>query len=125
MAYADFDYYKNSFKGSIITDSTTFNSMSEKATDYINSATFGRINSVTDTVKRCCCALAETILYKSDLDSGKIVESEKNGSYSVTYAKNTNTNTSTDSAYQKKLKNICLQYLGNTGLMYRGAFYDN
>lgn len=121
MAYANFEYYKNSFKGSIITDSTTFNSMSEKATDYINSATFGRISEATDTIKRCCCALAETILYKSDLDSGKVIESEKNGSYSVTYAKNT----STDSAYQKRLKSICLKYLGNTGLMYRGAFYDN
>lgn len=122
MAYANFEYYKNSFKGSIITDSTTFNSMSEKATDYINSVTFDRITEVNDKIKRCCCALAETILYKSDLDSGKVIESEKNGSYSVTYAKNTNTNASTDSAYQKRLKSICLKYLGNTGLMYRGCF---
>lgn len=115
MAYADFDYYKNIFKGSIL-DNAAFDSLSEKATDYINSVTFDRIAEVNDKIKRCCCALAEQISIDNNYQSGKMISSEKNGNYSVSYAISSNV----AAEHYRRMFGICLQYLGNTGLMYRG-----
>ena len=119
MAYADFDYYVNDFKGSSL-DNTAFDSLSEKATDYINSVTFSRITDVNDKIKRCCCALAEQINLDNNYSNGKIVSSEKNGNYSVSYAISSNVATE----HYRRMFSICLQYLGSSGLMYRGVDCD-
>lgn len=120
MAYADFNYYKDVFKGSSITDVATFDNLSEKATDYINSVTFDRIIEVNDKIKRCCCALAEQINLDNNYQNGKIVSSEKNGNYSVSYA----VPSSVATEHYRKIHTICNQYLGRTGLMFRGTYYD-
>lgn len=120
MAYADFNYYKDVFKGSSITDIATFDNLSERATEYLNSVTFGRIDDITDNIKRCCCALAEQINLDNTLQSGKLISSEKNGNYSVSY----NVPSSVATEHYHKMHTICNQYLGCTGLMFRGAYYD-
>lgn len=120
MAYADFNYYKDVFKGSSITDIATFDNLSERATEYLNSVTFGRIDDITDNIKRCCCALAEQINLDNNYQNGKIVSSEKNGNYSVSYAISSNVATE----HYRRMFSICLQYLGSSGLMYRGVDCD-
>ena len=120
MAYADFGYYQDVFKGSSITDIATFDTLSERATEYINSVTFGRIDDITDNIKRCCCALAEQINLDNNFQSGKLISSEKNGNYSVSYA----IPSSTATEHYRKMMVVCRQYLLNTGLMYRGVYYD-
>jgi hypothetical protein len=122
MAYADFTYYQEVFKGSAITDGKVFASLSEKATDYINAMTFNRIKKdITDGVRRCCCALAEQINIDNTHQSGKLISSEKNGNYSVSYAVPSIVATE----HYRKMRTICNQYLGHTGLMFRGVYYDN
>lgn len=121
MAYADFTYYQDVFKGSAITDGNVFASLSEKATDYINAMTFNRITDITDVVRRCCCALAEQINMDNNNQSGKLISSEKNGNYSVSYA----VPSSVATEHYRKMRTICNQYLGHTGLMFRGVYYDN
>ncbi len=120
MAYADFNYYKNVFKGSSITDIATFDNLSERATEYINSVTFGHIDDITDNIKRCCCALTEQINLDNNFQNGKLISSEKNGNYSVSYAVPSNIATE----HYRKMMVICRRYLFNTGLMYRGICYD-
>lgn len=116
MAYTNFEYYINVFKGSIINDSTAFDSLSEKATDYINTVTFDRVSEVNDKIKRCCCALSEE-MYKGHLSQGgKLVSSESNGKYSITYSQALEVQLT-----PIRLKSICLRYLDGTGLMYRGV----
>lgn len=120
MAYADFNYYKNVFKGSSITDIATFDNLSERATEYINSVTFCRIDDITDNIKRCCCALTEQINLDNNFRNGKLISSEKNGNYSVSYAVPSDIATE----HYRKMMVICRRYLFNTGLMYRGICYD-
>ena len=125
MAYADFSFYKDIFKGLIITDETIFESVSERASDYINAATFGRINknilsdiAISDKIKRCCCALSEATFQFQSYSQGKKVQSESNGKYSVSYAVPSVNESNAGLLFKRE----CIKYLGDTGLMYRGVF---
>ena len=125
MAYADFSFYKDIFKGLIITDETIFESVSERASDYINAATFGRINknilsdiAISDKIKRCCCALSEATFQFQSYSQGKKVQSESNGKYSVSYAVPSVNENNAGLFFKRE----CIKYLSDTGLMYRGAF---
>lgn len=122
MAYADFDFYTNSFKGSTIKDSATFDNFMLKACIYVDLVTFNRITEVSENVQLCSCELAELMYNQSVKLSGQAIQSEKNGSYSVTYSVPDSGTYTTD--YKRTLKNICLRWLGSTGLMYRGVSDD-
>lgn len=117
MIYADYQYYKNSFKGKLI-PADDFDHAAILATQYIDNVTFGRIGSnVTDTVKNACCALAE-IYYSGSVSprAASGVTSEKVGDYSVSYAAAENVSTQ-----QKRLTSTAKLWLGATGLLYRGC----
>lgn len=125
MAYADFSFYKDTFKGLVITDETIFESVSERASEYIDVVTFGRINEnilsnivISDKIKRCCCALAEINFQFQSYSQGKKVQSESNGKYSVSYAVPSVTESNAGLFFKRE----CIKYLGDTGLMYRGVF---
>ena len=124
MAYADFSFYKDTFKGLVITDETIFESVSERASDYINAVTFGRINknilsdiAISDKIKRCCCALAEINFQFQSYSQGKKIQSESNGKYSVSYAVPSINESNAGLLFKRE----CIKYLGDTGLMYRGV----
>ena len=115
MQYADFTYYQSTFHGNKISTQTEYTAPSERASEYIDSVTFGRASENTDAqiadkIKRCCCALAEQI-HTDGIAAGKT--SEKIGSYSVSYAE------CSISELNRHKRSIASQYLGSTGLMSR------
>ena len=134
MAYADFGYYQDFYKGKVITDLETFRTLAERSFDYINMVTFYRINTDTfqqyaDLIKRCSCAIAEAY-YIYDItqsENGAISgakTSESIGQYSVSWANPLDSlETLTGGNFPSYLKNLAMKYLGHTGLMYRGVVY--
>ncbi len=117
MAYADFTYYQENYHGNKISTQTEFTAPSERASEYIDSVTFGSAALNSDTqialkIKHCCCAVAE-VIYVSEQNSGKL--SEKVGNYSVTYTEKTN------EALNHDIRRTVSIYLGDTGLLFRGV----
>lgn len=90
MAYADYAYYSEVYKGTL--SEADFERLSERASDYIDGRTdyilktAGIPENLAERVKKACCALAEII---RNNESGGIKTSEKVGDYSVSYAEGT------------------------------------
>lgn len=133
MAYADFSYYQDFYKGKVITDLETFRTLAERSFDYINMVTFYNINSDTlkvhvDAIKRCSCAIAEAyyiydITHSIDGTISGAKTSESIGQYSVSWANPLDSlETLTGGNFPSYLKNLAMKYLGHTGLMYRGVY---
>ena len=135
MAYADFTYYQQSYIGTEITDESTFRQVAERASDYLDAVTFGRLETgipleLETKVRRCCCALAEAYAafggnIGAEQDGADAVKSESIGAYSVTYASSSEQLSALmhgdATGLESYLKQICGQYLGRTGLLYRGC----
>lgn len=88
MAYADYSFYKNIYKGNKLSEAD-FDRLSERASDYIDKRTdyvlckSGIPPDMEIRIKKACCAAAET--YKS-CESGGVKLSESVDGYSVSYA---------------------------------------
>ena len=135
MAYADFPYYQDFFIGTAITDTGMFRQLSERASDYLDMITFGKLclkipDEYETLVKKCCCAIAEAIYlflqdYLNSDGAGKSKTQETIGAYSVSYASISDTVSALlngeNSGLQDYLYNIAMRYLGRTGLLYRGV----
>ena len=110
--YVDYNYYSNVYQGEVPNDK--FNQLEIKASGILNYYTFSRIENIDENVKLAICELVDN-LYEIEQADTKGVQSEKVGSYSVTYS----------SIHKKELKQeqkgIILKYLGHTGLLYRGG----
>lgn len=138
MAYADFPYYQDFFKGSLIQEDYTFRTLAERASEFIDTVTFDRLsdeellNRFNDKIQKCTCALAEQIFKRSISFSSGIPSaedmpktSESIGAYSVGFANPfdyVQEISMADTDFQKSLKRTAMYYLGNTGLMFRGVF---
>ncbi len=137
MAYADFPYYLDCFKGSLIKDDGTFCTFAERASEYINTVTFDRLEDETlfstyeKKIKKCCCALAETF-FKRNLVFAKGVpnsedmplKSESIGAYSLSYTNSYDyleEITLSEKDFNSLIRQKAMYYLGNTGLMFRGV----
>lgn len=134
MPYADHDYYTQSYHGQRITDETLFLTYAERASEYMDMVTFDRLSggvpeAFTEKVQKCCCALTEAL---ADYTAGSggagdslAKNSETIGKYSVSYATPTQTISGllngASSGLLDYLRSICIRYLGNSGLMYRGV----
>lgn len=131
--YTDFSFYQDTFKGILITDESTFRTFSERASEFIDTATFDRLadeellNRHKIKIQKCVCALSE-LFFKRNIgvfNSENMPEiSESIGAYSVSRANPLDyvqEVSMTDSDFQKSLKSTVLRYLGNTGLLYRGV----
>ena len=77
-----FDYYQNVFLGSEITSRKDFDRLQRRAAAYIERITFGRIETMTESVKCAVCNVCE-VLKRRSARSG--IKSEQNDGYSVTY----------------------------------------
>lgn len=137
MTYADFPYYQDFFKGSFITDAGMFRTFAERASEFIDTVTFDRLQDETllslhkANIQKCTCALAEQLFRRNlafqngVLDSETMPKtSESIGAYSVSYANPydyVQEISMTDADFQKSLKSTALHYLGVTGLMFRGV----
>lgn len=138
MAYADYEYYKTTYMGTAI-EEADFPRLSLRASTFLDYYTQGRAakNADLDALKMACCALAEqyqsietaqALAQKSlsaslsSSDSGEL-QSQTVGSWSKSYR------SGGDSAQQalssvasakNALTTIAQEYLGATGLLYRG-----
>lgn len=135
MPYADFKYYQDIFKGILIADEAMFRTFSERASEFIDTITFDKLvdemllNRFKEKIQKCCCALSELFFRRCSadklLDAKNAVEtSETIGAYSVSFANPydyVKEISLSDSDFKKILRSTALQYLGNTGLMFRGV----
>lgn len=87
MAYADFEFYKNMYRGTL--PEADFSRLSERASDYIDGRTeyilksAGVPEELSERVKKACCALADAM---HGNERGGVKTSETVGNYSVSYA---------------------------------------
>lgn len=88
---ADYDFYKNEYKGIVIADAKTFEYFSERASDelalFVQRDVFVNDEIANAQLKKCACRIAE-ILYAGTNGKGvtKNVTSENiAGYYSVSY----------------------------------------
>jgi len=114
MAYADYDFYKQNYMGTVIPESS-FPQVAQRASEYINAITLGKATAQLQTyeneIQMATCAVAED--YYLNRDSDKHIISESVGGHSVTY----------DRAITSKTKrNSCKMYLWDTGLLYTGVY---
>lgn len=112
MAYVDYVYYTDIYKGASVPESA-FDAAAERASEILDSLTFGRITGDwidSNNIKKACCAIAER-QHTADQRGGANIQSESVGSYSVTYADN--------SANTENMA-VAARYLAATGLLYRG-----
>ena len=127
-AFVDYTFYTGTYLGSVI-PTADFNHLALEASHFINAVTFGRAETViTDNsdadlvtkVKMATCAAAEG--YYINLDTNAqggtgVIQSEKIGNYSVTYALAGDIAQSLGMAILRKAS----PYLADTDLLYRGV----
>lgn len=133
MAYVDYDYYHNTYMGTV--GEEDFERLAVRASSYLDYYTMGKAAAAADTdpVKMCCCALvdkyaiietAQALAAKSISAAGaSAVKSETVGGYSRTLAtggESANAALSTLEEAKKALPGVCVEYLAYTGLLYRG-----
>jgi len=119
VIYADYKFYTTEYLGSKIHEKD-FNFYAMRASEELDSRTFGRIAEITPAIRKACCAVAEA-LYSDSISRGKSergIASEKVGNYSVSYS---GSSAETDKTVNRRVKSEIEKYLGNTGLLYRGV----
>lgn len=118
--YAEYDYYVNSWAGTLI-PASEFKQYSAKAERLVKFVTQHRITEVTDEVKNAVCAAAEASyeIRSSIANVPQGVKSENTDGYSVTYK-----DYDADELKYKE-QNAMLaairQELSCTGLLYQGV----
>ena len=85
MAYADYKFYTDTYKGTL--SEAAFGRLSERASDYIDARTNyvlkkGIPAEYEERVRKCCCALSEAM---EKNEKGGVKSSESVGNYSVSY----------------------------------------
>lgn len=124
MAYADFEYYMDTYLGTAISTKADFNRLANRASAFLDYYTRGKVKSCGDTeaVKMACCAIAEQYLIvdsavkRNGSTSGE-KQSETVGSYSVSYRSGSELSV----AARTEMAKLAQQYLMGTGLLYRGG----
>lgn len=136
MIYADYAFYTKSFFGKAISEED-FDGLSLKASRYLDYVTQGKAeaHSDLDALKMCCCALAEQYqmieaaeaISRTSLNAAKNgddIQSETVGSWSRAYRSAGESAASAFGAANEAkatLYSIVMEYLSNTGLLYRGT----
>ena len=137
MAYADYRYYITTYLGTAIQEAD-FPRLSLRASSFLDYYTQGRAarNDGLDALKMACCAIAEQYqaidaaqalaqkaLSAALSEKGGELQSQSVGSWSKTYRSGGDSAQqalSSAQAAQASLGAIAQQYLGVTGLLYRG-----
>lgn len=126
--YVTYEYYTDTFGGTAIS-SESFNKYERKARVSLDNFTFDRIKNdetlIDDNVKDCMCEMMEkaySIDQEEAATDGKIISSESVDGHSVSFAISDSQKNEIDQSRITKVKlyNIAKDYLGRTGLMYRG-----
>ena len=138
MTYADYTYYTGTYMGAV--SKNDFPRLVVRASSFLDYYTrnMAKDHADLDAVKMCCCALvdkyavieaAQALAMKNLANAAANdaeVKSETVGSHSRTFATGGESALSalnaTDGA-KKLLAETCMEYLANTGLLYRGGVY--
>lgn len=125
MAYANYEYYKTKYYGSLIPEEEfdRYAAQASRQIDLITAGRAGAYNDVTDMVKNAACNGAE-IFYRFDQErevsnknAGKSSETVQN--HSVSY-RDMSESLSYENV-QKTVNQALYADLAATGLLYRGA----
>lgn len=135
--YADYGFYASVYYGVVISEDD-FPRLASKASDFIDYYTKDKAATATDetivlAISKACCAVAEKMLeveqaqrLRAKYVSGELtdtgVKSETVGSWSRSYATAADyvaSGAATDP--RAEYAKIALEYLANTGLLYRGG----
>lgn len=138
MAYADYEYYKNTYLGTAIPESD-FPRLALRASSFLDYYTQGRAakNAGLDALKMACCAVAEQYqevdaaqaLASKSLTAalsagGGELQSQTVGSWSKSYrsgGESAAQAANAAAAARSLLSSAAVQYLAGTGLLYRGG----
>lgn len=110
--YIDYEFYYSFYKGTIPQEK--FDLLEIKASGILNYYTFNRASKKDTNVKLAICELIDN-LYEIESTDTKGIDSEKVGTYSVSYSKDHKKN------LKLEQKEIINKYLGHTNLLYRGV----
>lgn len=119
--YADEKFYHEMYlceKNAVLTSSYEY--FFREASLIIDHYTFGNIDpeNIPQTVKMCCCELAENLFSESKMMSENSgIQSESVGGWSRNYISKSEILTSS----KAEQKQIIFKWLANTGLLYRGV----
>ena len=109
---ADYNYYKNTYKGIVFADATSYEFYGERASDelapYSDRSVFTTDDKAGNQLKKCACRIAD-ILYSATNggNGGKAVQSENIvGYYSASYA------VKTDDQVRSEINAAIKLYLG-------------
>ncbi len=119
--YADENYYKDSYlcgRAAVIT--SAFEYYVRSASQLIRQHTYSNINenSVPDSVKLCCCELAE-LLYKSEDFEKKHGETSSESVQG--WSKSFESKQERQKALNVAARNCIYKWLGGTGLLFAGV----
>ena len=119
--YAEYDFYLNDYKGSVIPDAPSYDRAAVEASVYIDYVTHNATmddelpESVMRKVKLAQCAVADVCYRQAQDDVANVVSSESVGNHSVTYATKASYRQRESEKYSK-----AKIYLHGTGLLYGG-----
>lgn len=130
MAYADYGYYTEVFRGNSVS-AEAFDRLAERASEYIDYLTNGKACASFPEVKKACCALAEVELANerakeavASAAASDGLASESVGSWSRSYhsaATLASQSVEATDALSRQMYNVAFRYLAHTGLLYRGG----
>ena len=120
--YAEYDFYINDYKGSVIPDAPSHDRAAVEACAFLDYVTHNRIKTeelteaIMAKVKLAQCAIADVCYKQAQDDAPNVVSAETVGNHSVTYA------VSKASYRQRELEKYSKAkiYLHGTGLLYGG-----
>ena len=129
--YADYEFYTDVYLGDAI-EEEDFAKLELRAEEKLDMMTFHRIKNMDESlmtedlaiaIKKSVCAMAEAVQgmkgEPSQIGSSAGISAENIDGYSVSYSSTSASQKLTD--YSDVLKGVAMQYLGDSGLLYRGG----
>ena len=117
--YAEYDFYLNDYKGSVIPDASAYDRVAVESSAYIDYITHNHIKDLADEimvkVRMAQCAVADVCYKQTRDDAADVISAESVGNHSVTYA----TRASNKQRELEKYSKAKI-YLRGTGLLYGG-----
>ena len=118
MLHSDFEFYIETFHGSVFKDVSEFTAAEVKASAFVDNFILNpealKIHASAERCRFAICAVAELVYNetKSATDTDLQIESETVGNHSVTYS------VKSYDEIQKEKRNTALTYLRGTGPLY-------
>lgn len=118
--YADSSFYERTYLSgrTAVIPSSEFGFYARRASNVIRQYTLGNIGGdVPESVRLCCCELAETIYAAENAKASGGVVSEKVGDVTVNYE----SAETLRRALPRRMKSVVYSWLADTGLLHRGG----